>query len=100
MRSPYEILIKPVITEKSTDMSARAKPQYVFEVHPSANKVEIRRAVEAAFGVHVTQVNTINMLGKQRRVRYQLGRTARRRVHDEFLVFRQISRYLNLLTRE
>ena len=74
MKSPYEVLIKPIITEKSTALSGAASPQYAFQVHPKANKVEIRQAVEAAFGVNVTDVNTMNMLGKKRRMRVQQGR--------------------------
>ena len=71
-----DILIRPLITEKSTDMAARSKPQYVFAVHPKANKVEIRHAIEAAFEVQVLSVNTMNMLGKKRRIRIKLGRRA------------------------
>lgn len=74
MKSPYEVLIKPLITEKSTELATRSQPQYVFAVHPTANKVEIRHAVEAAFEVQVVKVNTMRMLGKQRRIRIQQGR--------------------------
>ena len=74
MKSPYEILVKPIITEKSTQLAELKCPQYSFQVHPSANKVESRKAVEAAWGVKVLKVNTQVMLGKKRRVRVQLGR--------------------------
>jgi large subunit ribosomal protein L23 len=74
MKSPYEVLIKPLITEKSSGMATRKEPQYVFAVHPTANKVEIRHAVESAFQVQVLKVNTMRMLGKNRRIRIQQGR--------------------------
>ena len=74
MKSPYEILMKPIITEKSTVLAELTCPQYVFKVHPAANKVEIRKAVEAAWNVKVKSVNTQKLLGKQRRLRAALGR--------------------------
>ena len=74
MKSPYEILVKPIITEKSTRLGERATPQYAFQVATSANKVEIKRAIEAHYGVKVKKVATINVFGKQRRVRGQIGR--------------------------
>lgn len=74
MKSPYEILIRPMITEKSTALAEKSPPQYVFQVHPSANKVEIRKAVEQAYDVKVANVNTIKMLGKKRRLRVAIGR--------------------------
>ncbi|MBN1515982.1 50S ribosomal protein L23 [Candidatus Sumerlaeota bacterium] len=74
MKSPYEILIRPVITEKASQLSESDPKQYVFRVQPGANKVEIRRAVEIHYNVKVRKVNTINMLGKKRRLRYVQGR--------------------------
>ena len=65
----YEILRRPVITEKSTMLSEMG--QYVFEVARDANKIEIRRAVEEIFKVKVRAVNTLRVPGKERR----LGRT-------------------------
>ena len=62
MRTAYDIIIRPVITEKS--MEAVADKKYVFEVAKSANKVEIRKAIEQIFGVKVASVNTINVPGK------------------------------------
>ena len=54
------ILIKPIITEKATTMS-ELRNCYSFEVNPKANKVEIKKAVEAAYGVSVEKVRTINV---------------------------------------
>jgi len=75
MKNPYEILEKPVLSEKSIALSEQNEPkQYVFKVHVDANKKEIKRAVEQAFGVHVKRVNTMRIKGKPRRVRIQAGR--------------------------
>ena len=73
MTDPFEILVKPVITEKATNLQTERIPQYTFRVNVNANKNEIKKAVERAFNVHVTQVNTIRMKGKLRRVRIQPG---------------------------
>ena len=62
----YDIIIRPVITERS--MNSVADKKYVFEVAPSAGKVEIRRAVEEIFGVKVAKVNTMNVPGKAKRM--------------------------------
>ena len=70
MKTAYDIIIRPVITEKS--MEAVADKKYVFEVAKDANKVEIRKAIEQIFGVKVLSVNTINVPGKATR-----GRTGR-----------------------
>ena len=61
----FEILRKPIVTEKSTDMQAAGR--YVFEVAPKANKHEIKRAVEEVFDVTVVKVNTMNVRGKAKR---------------------------------
>lgn len=73
MKSPYDIILRPVITEKSMEQMAEGK--YTFIVAPKATKPEIRRAVEELFDVDVVKVNTLNMRGKWRRV----GRFAGRR---------------------
>ena len=65
MRSPHDILIRPIITEKSNEEIATGK--YTFEVVRNATKTEVRQAVEQLFQVKVTQVNTINVLGKKKR---------------------------------
>ncbi|MBM3941107.1 MAG: 50S ribosomal protein L23 [SAR202 cluster bacterium] len=60
-----QTLRKPVVTEKSTLMQEQHK--YVFEVHPRANKSQVREAVERAFNVNVTAVNITRSAGEQRR---------------------------------
>lgn len=62
------VLIKPIITEKATTMS-ELRNCYSFEVDPKANKIEIKNAVEAAYGVSVEKVRTINVR-PDRRTRY------------------------------
>ncbi|NPV91741.1 MAG: 50S ribosomal protein L23 [Firmicutes bacterium] len=70
MRDAREVLIKPVVTEKSTNLLADNK--YTFIVDRSANKIEIRHAVEQMFKVHVTEVRTMLVKGKyKRRGRYE-----------------------------
>ncbi len=63
--SPYDIILKPIITEKS--MTLQEERKYVFQVMKKANKSEIKKAVETVFGVKVKNVNTMNMLGKMKR---------------------------------
>ena len=65
MKTAYDIIIKPVITEQS--MEATEEKKYVFQVALTANKTEIRKAVEEIFGVKVEKVNTIRMEGKMKR---------------------------------
>ena len=61
----YDVILKPVITEKS--MNAMGEKKYTFLVHPEANKSQIKEAVEKMFeGTKVKSVNTMNMDGKQR----------------------------------
>jgi large subunit ribosomal protein L23 len=74
-RTAYNIVKKPRITEKSTALSEKHNA-YTFEVAPDANKVEIRHAVEELFKVKVASVRTVNVKGKQKRVRASWGRTA------------------------
>ena len=70
-----DIIIRPVITEKS--MSGMASKKYTFEVCKDANKIEIAKAVEEIFGVKVAKVNTLNMQGKVKRTgRFPAGRRA------------------------
>jgi len=64
--TPYAIILRPVITEKSTAQKETAN-QFTFEVAQTANKVEIRRAVEQIFKVQVSDVRTQRILGKKRR---------------------------------
>ena len=70
---PYQVIIRPVDTEK-TRYQASELGQYTFQVHRSANKIEVKRAVEAVFGVKVAGVNIINVPSKAP------GRSGRRRV--------------------
>jgi large subunit ribosomal protein L23 len=63
---PYEVLRRPVITEKSTELPAQGK--YAFEVARGANKPQIKQAVEKAFKVRVTAVNVVTVHGKLRRI--------------------------------
>lgn len=70
MNNPYQIVKYPLITEKSTILR-EDKSKYTFRVHKRANKIEIKRAIEAIFpDVQVVGVNTINVRGKPRRFRY------------------------------
>ena len=62
---PYAVLIRPIITEKSTVLTGQDK--YVFQVDIRANKNQVKEAVELAFSVRVTDVNTMTMKGKPRR---------------------------------
>jgi large subunit ribosomal protein L23 len=70
----YEIIKRPLITEKSTRLAQEGK--YVFEVDRRATKAEIKDAVERIFKVHVRKVNVLNVPGKLRRVRQHRGYTA------------------------
>ncbi|MEG1525246.1 MAG: 50S ribosomal protein L23 [Clostridia bacterium] len=74
MKSPYDIIKKPVLTEKSYDHLP--SKTYTFEVDKSANKIEIKNAVEEVFGVKVDSVHTLNSDGKKRRQGVHVGRTA------------------------
>lgn len=73
MKTAFDIIRKPVLTEKSYDGMADKK--YVFEVDVRANKVEIKKAVEEAFGVKVASVNTLRTDGKLKRMGKHEGRT-------------------------
>ena len=74
MKFAQDIIIKPLITEKSMDGIADKK--YAFKVAKDATKPEIAHAVEELFGVKVAAVNTINMKSKPKRLRYAEGRTS------------------------
>ena len=72
----YDIIKKPVVTEKS--MNAMAEKKYTFLVHPDANKAQIKEAVEKMFeGTKVAKINTANYDGKVKRRGATLGRTAK-----------------------
>ncbi|HEY8346866.1 MAG TPA: 50S ribosomal protein L23 [Symbiobacteriaceae bacterium] len=65
MMDARDIILKPVISEKSMKLMAEGK--YTFRVHPKANRTQIKQAVEEIFGVKVVSVNTMRMPGKLRR---------------------------------
>lgn len=71
----YDVIQEPLITEKIARETEKYH-KYAFRVHPSANKKQIKSAVEKIFNVHVTRVNTLNNSGKWRRIRFQPGKTA------------------------
>jgi large subunit ribosomal protein L23 len=73
-RTDYDVIVRPVITEKSTAASEHNK--VVFVVAPDATKPQIKAAVENLFKVKVTAVNTLNRKGKNRRFRGIKGRTS------------------------
>ncbi|MCK4341577.1 MAG: 50S ribosomal protein L23 [Phycisphaerae bacterium] len=75
----YHTIIRPLVTEKSTHQ-ARQETRlhggtYSFEVHPEANKAQVKDAVEKIYGVKVVNVRTSNRPGKVRRYRYKFGHT-------------------------
>ena len=74
MTTPYDIIIKPVISERSMDEAANKK--YTFKVATSANKTQVKHALEEIFGVEVKQVNIMNVQGKLKRKRKNVGRRA------------------------
>ena len=72
----YDVILKPVITEKS--MNAMAEKKYTFYVHTEANKSQIKEAVEKMFeGTKVKSVSTMNLEGKKRRRGMTVGKTAK-----------------------
>lgn len=74
MKFAQDIILSPVITERSMDMIADKK--YTFKVKTDATKVEIAKAIEKIFGVSVEKVNTIRMDGKMKRMGKNEGKTA------------------------
>ena len=74
----YDVILKPVITEKS--MAGMSEKKYTFLVHPEANKTQIKEAVEKMFeGARVVKVNTQNYDGKTKRRGMTSGKTAQRK---------------------
>ncbi|MDO4622651.1 MAG: 50S ribosomal protein L23 [Eubacteriales bacterium] len=72
----YDVIIRPVITEKS--MNQMSEKKYTFLVHPEANKTQVKEAVEKMFdGVKVANVNTVNYDGKTKRRGMTSGKTAK-----------------------
>ena len=70
--NPRDVLVRPVISEKSYRLADDGK--YTFVVAPAANKTQIKQAVEEVFRVKVTGVNTVNRPGKRRRTRFGWGK--------------------------
>ena len=66
MKTPYDVILAPVITEKSMDDAADRK--YTFLVAKDANKTEIKLALEEIFGIEVEKVNVMNVRGKKKRM--------------------------------
>ena len=73
MKYPHDVILGPVVSEKSFDL-IDAFNTYSFLVDPRANKTEIRQSVEAVFDVQVISVNTYNRRGKMKRTRRTLGK--------------------------
>ncbi len=73
MKEPQQIIRRPLITEKSTQQKEESR-QYVFEVDPKANKIQIKAAVEQLFKVKVIKVRTLNVLGKIKRLGRRYGK--------------------------
>jgi large subunit ribosomal protein L23 len=73
MKEVYEIIRRPLVTEKSTQQK-EANRQYAFEVNRKANKNEIQSAVERLFKVKVLEVRTCNVLGKVKRLGRKYGK--------------------------
>ena len=65
MKAPQDIILRPIMTEKS--ITGVADRKYTFSVATDANKIEIKQAVEALFGVKVLKVNTMNCKGRKKR---------------------------------
>lgn len=68
---PRDIILKPVVSEKSYSLLESGR--YTFEVHPDANKTQIKIAIEQIFAVKVVSVNTLNRTGKRKRTRAGFG---------------------------
>ncbi|MEK7402476.1 MAG: 50S ribosomal protein L23 [Gemmatimonadota bacterium] len=73
MPTKYEVVVRPVVTEKSSS-AYQDRGEYTFQVHPDASKPQIRLAIESLFGVKVTGVWTSNVRGKEKRMGKTVGR--------------------------
>ena len=74
MKTGYDVIIRPIITENSMDMAEQKK--YAFKVAKDANKTEVRKAIEEIFGVDVAKVNVVNVNGKKKRMGRTKGTTS------------------------
>jgi len=73
MRTPYDVILKPVISERSMDEVQNKK--YTFKVAKDSNKTQVKLALEEIFGVEVEKVNIMNVKGKVKRMGRSIGRT-------------------------
>jgi large subunit ribosomal protein L23 len=71
-KDPRDIIIKPIISEKSYSLIDEGK--YTFEVDPRSNKTEIKQAIESIFNVKIDTINTLNRKGKTRRTKFGMGK--------------------------
>ena len=71
MKSPRDVIIRPVVSEKS--YAGLEGNRYTFLVHPQANKTEIKEAIQSIWNVRVLSVNTLHRKGKQKRFRFTVG---------------------------
>ncbi len=71
-KNPRDIIIKPIISEKSYALIDEGK--YTFEVDTRSNKTEIKQAIEEIFSVKVDSINTLNRVGKTRKTRFGMGK--------------------------
>ena len=91
----YDVILKPVVTEKSMNMMAEKK--YTFYVHPEANKFQIKTAVERMFeGTKVARVNTMNCRPKKKRRGMVYGQTSKRK--KAIVTLTADSKEINLFT--
>ena len=74
MKTGYDVIISPIITENTMDMAADKK--YAFKVAKDSNKTEVRKAIEEIFGVDVAKVNVLNVSGKKKRLGRTFGTTS------------------------
>jgi len=96
LTDPYAILRRPVLTEKSHDLIAAgseggekaegAKAHYTFEVHVKANRQQIKKAIEAAFGVKVDSVNTMIVKPRRKSFRGMAGKSGFSRIRKKAIV--------------
>ncbi|VAX23060.1 LSU ribosomal protein L23p (L23Ae) [hydrothermal vent metagenome] len=73
MKSPFDIIRRPVITEKATDAKEKLN-KITFAIDARSNKIEVKTAVEEAFKVSVAKVNIINVTGKEKRIGRHVGK--------------------------
>jgi large subunit ribosomal protein L23 len=73
VKNPRDIILQPVVSEKSYDL-VDANNQYTFIVDPRSNKTEIKQAIQTIFDVKVVSVNTMNRQGKRKRTGYTIGK--------------------------